>query len=54
LTRRIDRVSSLLRSATFVGSAESSEDNLFKAIDEAKDKVETQLKRYHDKQVQHR
>ena len=38
---------------TFVGSAESSEDNLFKAIDEAKDKVETQLKRYHDKQVQH-
>ena len=39
---------------TFVGTAESTEDNLFKAVDEARDKVETQLKRYHDKQVDHR
>ena len=39
---------------TFVGSAESSEDNLFKAVDDARDKVETQLKRYHDKQIEHR
>jgi len=37
-----------------VGSAESPEDNLFKAVDDAGSKVETQLKRYHDKQVEHR
>ena len=39
---------------TFVGTAESLDDNLFKALDEARDKVEAQLKRYHDKQVEHR
>jgi ribosomal subunit interface protein len=39
---------------TFVGSAEAPEDNLFKAVDDAGAKVETQLKRYHDKQVEHR
>ena len=39
---------------TFVGSAETLDDSLFKAVDEARDKVETQLKRYHDKQVEHR
>jgi ribosomal subunit interface protein len=39
---------------TFVGTAESLDDNLFKALYEARDKVEAQLKRYHDKQVEHR
>lgn len=43
LTHSMDRVSSLLRSATF----------RFKAVDDAGSKVETQLKRYHDKQVEH-
>ena len=39
---------------TFVGTAESPDDNLFRAVDEARDHVEKQLKRYHDKQVDHR
>ena len=39
---------------TFVGTAESPDDNLFKAVDDARDRVEKQLKRHHDKQVDHR
>ena len=39
---------------TLVGKAESDDDNLYKSIDEACDRVGTQLKKYHDKQVTHR
>jgi ribosomal subunit interface protein len=37
-----------------VGKAEADDTNLFKAIDEAASHVEPQLKKYHDKQLQHR
>jgi ribosome-associated translation inhibitor RaiA len=36
------------------GKGETMGDNLFKAIDEAVSKAEKQLKRYHDKLVDHR
>ena len=36
------------------GKRETMGDNLFKAIDEAVSKAEKQLKRYHDKLVDHR
>ncbi len=36
------------------GTGETTGDNLFKAIDEAVAKTETQLKKYHDKLVDHR
>ena len=39
---------------TLVGKAESDDDNLFKSIDDAGDRVGTQLKKYHDKLVEHR
>jgi ribosomal subunit interface protein len=41
-------------SQRIVGKGESTENNLFKAIDDAAHRVETQLKRYHDKLVEHR
>ena len=37
-----------------VGRAESEDDNLLKSIDDAGDRVGTQLKKYHDKLVEHR
>ena len=37
-----------------VGKGETSDGNLFRAIDEAAQRVEAQLKRYHDKLVDHR
>lgn len=37
-----------------VASAENSEDNLYKAIDAAESRIERQVKRYHDKLVDHR
>lgn len=30
------------------------EENLYKAVDAAKERIETQLKKYHDKNVAHR
>ena len=39
---------------TLVGRAESEDDNLFKSIDDAGDRVGTQLKKYHDKLAEHR
>ncbi|MBT3342377.1 MAG: ribosome-associated translation inhibitor RaiA [Gemmatimonadetes bacterium] len=36
------------------GTGETSDDNLFRAIDEAISKTETQLRKYHDKLVDHR
>ena len=39
---------------TLVGKAESDDDNLFKTIDDAGDRVGTQLKKYHDKLVERR
>lgn len=36
------------------GTGETKDDNLFKAIDGAVSKVETQLKKYHDKLIDHR
>ena len=39
---------------TLVGRAESEDDNLFKSIDDAGDRVGTQLKKYQDKLVEHR
>lgn len=39
---------------TLVGRAETDDDNLFKSIDDAGDRVGTQLKKYHDKLVEHR
>lgn len=41
-------------SQMIVGKAETSDGNLFRAIDEAAARVEAQLKRYHDKLVDHR
>ena len=37
-----------------VGTGETDEPNLFKAIDEAAERVERQLRKYHDKKVEHR
>lgn len=37
-----------------VGTGETTDDNLFKAIDDAAHRVEAQLKKYHDKLVEHR
>jgi putative sigma-54 modulation protein len=37
-----------------VASAHNEDENLFKAIDEAESRLERQLKRYHDKLVDHR
>ena len=37
-----------------VASGSNGEDNLFKAIDEAENRIERQIKRYHDKLVDHR
>ncbi len=39
---------------TLVASAHSGDENLFKAIDEAYERVEVQVKKYHDKLVAHR
>ena len=39
---------------TLVGKAESEDDNLFRSIDAAAERVGTQLKKYHDKLVEHR
>ena len=39
---------------TLVETAENADDNLFRSIDEAYSHVERQLKKYHDKTVQHR
>ncbi len=35
-------------------TASSVDENLFKAIDEVEKRVEAQLKKYHDKKVEHR
>lgn len=35
-------------------AASCSDENLYKAIDTAKERLETQLKKYHDKMVAHR
>lgn len=37
-----------------VASASSEDENLFKAVDEARERIEVQLKKYRDKQVEHR
>ena len=37
-----------------VAQAATEEDNLFKCIDEARDRMEVQLKKHHDKVVEHR
>lgn len=37
-----------------VARATSEDDNLFKCIDEARDHMETQIKKHHDKLVEHR
>jgi len=37
-----------------VSRADTEDDNLFKCIDEARDRMEAQLKKYHDKLVEHR
>ena len=39
---------------SLVGTAETDDDNLFRSIDEACSHVERQLKKYHDKTVEHR
>ncbi|MSR82395.1 MAG: ribosome-associated translation inhibitor RaiA [Candidatus Latescibacteria bacterium] len=39
---------------TLVASAATEDENLFKAVDEAYERIEVQLKKYHDKQVEHR
>ena len=39
---------------TLVATATSEGDNLYKAVDEASDKVEVQVKKHHDRQVEHR
>ena len=39
---------------TLVSSASTEDENLFKAVDEAYERIEIQLKKYHDKQVEHR
>ena len=39
---------------TLVAKASTLDENLFKAVDEACERVEVQLKKYHDKQVAHR
>jgi ribosomal subunit interface protein len=39
---------------TLVASSHTEEENLFKALDEAHERVEVQLKKYHDRQVEHR
>ena len=38
---------------TLVARATTTEENLCKAVDEAYERVEAQLKKYHDKQVAH-
>ena len=35
-------------------TASSCDDNLYKALSEVQDRMEAQLKKYHDKQVEHR
>jgi putative sigma-54 modulation protein len=37
-----------------IGKGKTEDTNLFKAIDEAAGHVERQLKKYHDKQLEHR
>jgi len=37
-----------------VARATIEDDNLFKAIDEARDRMEAQIKKHHDKLVEHR
>jgi ribosomal subunit interface protein len=37
-----------------VGKGETADSNLFKAVDDAAHRVESQLKKYHDKLVAHR
>ncbi|MFH1569838.1 MAG: ribosome-associated translation inhibitor RaiA [Gemmatimonadota bacterium] len=39
---------------TLVAHSESADDNLFKCVDEARDRMEAQLKKHHDKLVEHR
>jgi len=39
---------------TLVASASTEDENLFKAVDDAYDRVEVQLKKYRDRQVDHR
>ncbi|MBM3278532.1 MAG: ribosome-associated translation inhibitor RaiA [Candidatus Handelsmanbacteria bacterium] len=39
---------------TLVASASTADENLFKAMDEAYEKIEAQLKKYRDKQMEHR
>ncbi len=39
---------------TLVASAATEDENLFKAVDEAYERIEVQLKKYHDKKVEHR
>ena len=39
---------------TLVGKAESEDNNLFRSIDEAAERVGTQLKKYHDTLAEHR
>lgn len=37
-----------------VASAQNDDDNVYKAIDDAAERIERQIKRYHDKLVDHR
>ena len=39
---------------TLVASASTEDENLFKAVDEAHERIEVQLKKYRYKQVEHR
>lgn len=39
---------------SLVSRATTEDDNLFKCIDEARDRMEVQLKKHHDKLVEHR
>ena len=39
---------------TLVATATSEGDNLYRSIDEASEKVEAQVKKHHDKRVEHR
>ena len=39
---------------TLVSSAYTAGDNLFKTIDDAQERIKIQLKKYHDKIVEHR
>jgi len=39
---------------TLIGTAKTEDDNLFRSLDEAYSHVERQLKKYHDKTVDHR